>query len=58
MSILRAVWRFLAEISGQDDYRRYCAHVRARHPERSVPTEREFYVTRLEEKYARPSRCC
>jgi uncharacterized short protein YbdD (DUF466 family) len=58
MRFLAALWKALAELTGEADYRRYCAHLRARHPERSVPTEQEYFLKRLEEKYARPSRCC
>jgi uncharacterized short protein YbdD (DUF466 family) len=58
MKFLRAAWKLLAELSGEADYGRYCAHLRARHPDRTAPTEREFFRMRLEEKYTRPTRCC
>jgi uncharacterized short protein YbdD (DUF466 family) len=58
MKYLRAVWKILAELSGDAEYSRYCAHVRAHHPGTAVPSEREFFLKRLEEKYTRPSRCC
>ncbi len=32
MKFLRAVWTVLTELSGEADYRRYCAHLRAHHP--------------------------
>ena len=58
MRVLRALWAKLAELAGEADYRRYCAHLRERHPGRRVPTEREFFLQRLDEKYSRPTRCC
>jgi len=58
MKWLGMVRKFLAEISGEADYRRYCAHLRARHPEMRPPTQAEFFLNRLEDKYSRPNRCC
>jgi uncharacterized short protein YbdD (DUF466 family) len=52
------LWRILQDVSGESAYARYCEHLRCRHPEAPLPTEREFYLTRLEERYARPERCC
>jgi uncharacterized short protein YbdD (DUF466 family) len=42
---------------GEGEYLRYCEHMRARHPEREIPTPADFYVARLNEKYSRASRC-
>ena len=58
MRRLAELWRLLREMTGDSDYSRYCEHVRARHPARALPSAREFYLARLKEKYARPSRCC
>jgi uncharacterized short protein YbdD (DUF466 family) len=58
MKLLRMVWRVLYELAGEADYGRYCAHLCAHHPGRKVPTEREFFLARMEEKYTRPTRCC
>ncbi len=58
MKFLRAVWIVLTEFSGEADYRRYCTHLRRHHPDREIPSAKEFFLTRLEEKYTRPSRCC
>ncbi|MBZ5499810.1 MAG: YbdD/YjiX family protein [Acidobacteriia bacterium] len=58
MRFLHAVWKILAELTGEADYPRYCAHLRARHPGQRVPSKREFFLMRLEEKYTRPTRCC
>jgi uncharacterized short protein YbdD (DUF466 family) len=58
MGALERIWRGLKQLTGEGDYARYCEHLRSRHPEGKIPTEREFYLDRLNEKYTRPSRCC
>ena len=58
MNALLRLWRSLQELAGENAYRKYCEHTHARHPERPLPTEEEFYLERLAEKYARPNRCC
>jgi uncharacterized short protein YbdD (DUF466 family) len=51
-------WKILERVMGEGDYTRYCEHLRARHPNQKAPTEKEFYLSRLNEKYSRPNRCC
>ncbi len=58
MKLLRKWWDLLGQVMGEGEYARYCEHLRARHPERILPTAEEFYIARLEEKYSRPNRCC
>ncbi len=58
MRFLRQVWIILAELAGEADYQRYCAHVRRHHPDREILSAKEFYLARLSEKYTRPTRCC
>jgi len=58
MRYLRMIRRILDLLSGEADYARYCAHLRGHHPKEKVPTAREFFLARMEQKYARPSRCC
>jgi hypothetical protein len=41
---------------GEGDYERYCEHMRTRHPGVRVPTQKEFYLSRLNERYSHPSR--
>ncbi|WP_324191725.1 YbdD/YjiX family protein [Nocardia elegans] len=44
---------------GGQDYQRYVAHLRRRHPDRPVPSEREYWRTRHAEAERNPaSRCC
>jgi len=46
-------------ISGMPDYAAYVEHVRRCHPERPVPSPREFYDDYLRARYERgPTRCC
>jgi uncharacterized short protein YbdD (DUF466 family) len=58
MTALKKVWHFVRELAGETAYQRYCAHLQERHPDRPLPTEKEFYLSRLQEKYSRPNRCC
>ena len=58
MSVLLRVLSFLREASGESAYEQYCRHLQTRHPNRSLPTEKEFYLARLRDKYTRPNRCC
>ena len=51
-------WKALGQVMGEADYARYCEHIRAQHPNLKVPTEQEFYLSHLKEKYSRPTRCC
>jgi uncharacterized short protein YbdD (DUF466 family) len=49
----------IRRLVGMPDYQGYVDHVRACHPERAVPSEREYYDQYLERRYgAGTSRCC
>jgi uncharacterized short protein YbdD (DUF466 family) len=53
------VARALRQIAGMPDYVAHLEHLRRCHPERAVPTEREFYEEYLRARYADgPTRCC
>jgi uncharacterized short protein YbdD (DUF466 family) len=55
-NLLRTLWNYLREVSGENDYARYRARVAA---EGGNPvSRREFYEQRQQEKYSRPNRCC
>jgi uncharacterized short protein YbdD (DUF466 family) len=46
-------------IAGMPDYAAHVEHLRRCHPERAVPTEREFYEDFVRARYADgPTRCC
>lgn len=58
MSVLRAVWEYLKEISGENAYDKYLAVHDATHPDRPAMARGEFYRARQDEKYNNPgSRC-
>jgi hypothetical protein len=56
LTFLDALWEYLREASGENDYARYRSHVLALGEE--PMTLQAFYLTRWEHKYSRPSRCC
>jgi uncharacterized short protein YbdD (DUF466 family) len=58
MKLLLRWWRAVGEVLGDGEYSRYCAHMNLRHPGAPILKAGEFYQSRLEEKYAKPNRCC
>lgn len=49
----------LRRICGMPDYAAYAAHCRAAHPDRDVPTEREYFAAFVAARYGDgPTRCC
>ncbi|MBA2459972.1 MAG: YbdD/YjiX family protein [Gemmatimonadales bacterium] len=51
--------RFLRQLAGMPDYAAHLEHLRRCHPERGVPSEREFFEDYLRSRYAEgPTRCC
>ncbi|MBS0394638.1 MAG: YbdD/YjiX family protein [Proteobacteria bacterium] len=56
---LKAARRAFKQMFGIPDFERYCEHLREHHPERPLPTEREFHAMAIDRRYgaARP-RCC
>lgn len=52
----RSLWRYLREVSGEDDYTRYRAHSLARGE--NAMTAQQFYQQQQQRKYSRPNRCC
>ena len=56
---LSALLTAIRRIAGMPDYPAYLQHLRSCHPERPVPTEREFYEDYVRARYADgPTRCC
>ncbi|MFC8531639.1 YbdD/YjiX family protein [Nocardia sp. NPDC057227] len=52
------LWWFDGVLGGQD-YQRYVAHLRRVHPDRPVPSEREYWRERHAEAERNPgARCC
>ena len=57
--MLRKVLGVVRRLMGMPDYDGFIEHVRACHPERAVPSEREYYDQYLERRYGSgTSRCC
>jgi uncharacterized short protein YbdD (DUF466 family) len=57
--VLQKVLSAVRRLVGMPDYQGYVTHIRECHPERSVPSEREYYEQYLERRYgAGTSRCC
>jgi uncharacterized short protein YbdD (DUF466 family) len=56
IDLLYALWRYLKEAAGENDYQRY----RARALERGAQlmTAKDFYDWQLRQKYSRINRCC
>ena len=53
---LQRVWEVVRGVLGDSAYERYTESVRR---QGGKPlTARDFYLTQLQEKYSRPSRCC
>jgi uncharacterized short protein YbdD (DUF466 family) len=49
----------LRQVLGMPDYSAYLRHVAERHPGMSPLSEREYFTTYLERRYADgPNRCC
>ncbi|WP_051027362.1 YbdD/YjiX family protein [Nocardia higoensis] len=56
---VRATLWWLDSVVGGQDYQRYVAHLRRRHPDRPVPTEREYWRDRHAHADSNPAgRCC
>jgi uncharacterized short protein YbdD (DUF466 family) len=54
-NLLSAVRR----IAGMPDYAAHLEHLRRCHPDRALPSEREFYEEYVRARYAEgPTRCC
>jgi uncharacterized short protein YbdD (DUF466 family) len=49
----------LRAMLGMPDYAAHCRHVRERHPERPLPSEREYFDQFVRARYGDgPTRCC
>jgi len=58
-SLIAWIGSLLRRIAGMPDYEAYLEHLRSSHPERAVPSEREYYAEYLRSRYeAGPTRCC
>ncbi len=57
-SMVRLV-HMIKRIAGMPDYTAYVAHLREAHPDRAIPSEREYYDLYLRSRYeGKATRCC
>ena len=55
----RTILSTLRRIAGMPDYELHIEHLRRCHPERPIPSRREFYEDYLKCRYQDgPTRCC
>jgi uncharacterized short protein YbdD (DUF466 family) len=58
-SLVPAFLSVLRRIAGMPDYEAYLEHLRCSHPERAIPSQREFYAEFVRSRYDDgPTRCC
>ena len=58
-NFLASLQRSLRRIAGMPDYCGHVEHLRRCHPERPIPSEREFFEDYLRRRYQNgPTRCC
>jgi uncharacterized short protein YbdD (DUF466 family) len=58
-SLFARVLATLRRIVGMPDYRAHIEHLRRRHPEQPVPTERQFFEDFVRTRYGDGlTRCC
>ncbi|HEU5039245.1 MAG TPA: YbdD/YjiX family protein [Gemmatimonadales bacterium] len=57
--LMRRIATAVRRMTGMPDYPAYLEHLRRCHPERAVPSEKEFFEEYLRSRYAGgPTRCC
>jgi uncharacterized short protein YbdD (DUF466 family) len=56
---VRQIGSLLRRIAGMPDYAAHLEHLGRSHPDRPIPTEREFYEEFVRSRYEDgPTRCC
>jgi uncharacterized short protein YbdD (DUF466 family) len=57
--ILRGIWGGLRNLSGDDAYERYLAHLKLHHPDAAPLSPRGFYLSEQQRRWnGGPNRCC
>ncbi|GAB2724758.1 YbdD/YjiX family protein [Nocardia thraciensis] len=55
----RAVVSYMNAVLGGQDYARYVEHLRRNHPDRPIPSERDYWRERHDDAARNPAnRCC
>lgn len=57
-SLLKIVFYIGKGISNLPDYEAYVKHLKEKHPNQTPPTEKEFFVELLENKYGANAKRC
>jgi uncharacterized short protein YbdD (DUF466 family) len=58
-SVVPSFLSFLRRVAGMPDYSAYTEHLRRFHPERPLPSERDYFSEYLRSRYGDgPTRCC
>jgi uncharacterized short protein YbdD (DUF466 family) len=57
--ILRGAWSVLRNLSGDDAYERYLAHLERHHPDDEPMSRRSFFRSEQQRRWnGGPNRCC
>jgi uncharacterized short protein YbdD (DUF466 family) len=57
--LLRQGWNALRNLSGDDAYERYLAHLKLHHPDAAPLSRRGFYLSEQQRRWnGGPNRCC
>ncbi len=54
--LLTAIWQYLRDVSGENDYARHCTYELALGRQPLPP--RAFYLWKIHQQYSRINRCC
>ena len=56
--LLKHLWHYLRQVTGDDAYERYIAHRKLAHAGEPPLTRQQFFKMRQDEKWSKVSRCC
>jgi uncharacterized short protein YbdD (DUF466 family) len=56
--LLKHLWRYLRQVTGDDAYERYIAHHKLAHAGEALLTRPQFFKLRQDDKWSKVSRCC
>jgi len=54
----KQLWQYLRQVTGDDAYERYIAHLNREHAGEPALTRQQFFKRRQDEKWSKVSRCC
>ena len=57
-SKLKKIWAIIRELSGDDAYERYLAHLAQVHPDQEPLTRKAFFQQEQDRKWNGVKRCC